>query len=91
MTSNNSPSMPAPSLDRGTLEIVGFWTPEYLRKKWQTLTLIAGRPILVAVAAKLEALAAECGPVPPNVMTYGTRLKIAPVMARLNAMRDRGR
>jgi len=72
------------------LEIVGFWTPEYLRKKWETLALFAGRPILVAVAAKLRQLGAACGPLPDNVITYRTRLKIAPVLERLNAMRDHG-
>lgn len=68
------------------LEIVGFWTPEYLAAKARTLTLFAEVPILVAIAAKtvhkLPKLSAE-------VVTYKTRLKVAPVLERLESIRQR--
>ncbi|MGB2984541.1 MAG: DUF790 family protein, partial [Phycisphaerae bacterium] len=75
--------------DDGTkvyLEIVGFWTPEYLEKKRETLSLFADTPIIVAVAASV---AAELPQLPVEVITYRTRLKIKPILECLNALRAR--
>jgi len=75
--------------DDGTvayLEIVGFWTPEYLETKRRTLALFDGVPILVAVPTST---ARKAG-LSPSMLTYRTRLKIAPVLEQLNALRERG-
>jgi hypothetical protein len=64
---------------RVLLEIVGFWTPEYLRAKFQTLEAFADQPILVAVAAA----AAKRPDVPPGAIVFKTTLKPQQVLARL--------
>jgi len=45
--------IPALKFVSGTvaLETVGFWTPEYLRKKEKTLRLFADHRLLIAVGA----------------------------------------
>jgi len=65
------------------LEIVGFWTPQYLQSKGQTLLLFRDTPILVAVQA---ASAAKLPELPVPVFTYRTRLKIDPVLGLLNRL-----
>ena len=50
------------------VEIVGYWTPEYLRRKWEVLrSLPAGRPWLVCLD---EALAGAAGEVPAGVPCF---------------------
>ncbi|MFH0981436.1 MAG: DUF790 family protein [Planctomycetota bacterium] len=66
------------------LEIAGFWTPAYLEKKRQTLALFADAPIIVAVAASV---AAELPALPVETIPYRTRLRIGPVLERLQALR----
>lgn len=68
------------------LEIVGFWTPEYIERKRETLALFADTPIIVAVAASVAERLVE---LPMSVITYRTRLKIAPVLECLRAFRTR--
>jgi len=68
------------------LEIVGFWTAEYLEKKRSTLSLFADTPIIVAVAARV---ASEIPQLPANWIQYKTRLKIEPILQQLNALRAR--
>ena len=68
------------------LEIVGFWTPEYLERKRETLALFADTPIIVAVAASVAERLVE---LPVSVITYRTRLKIAPGLECLQAFRTR--
>ncbi len=73
--------------DDGTqayLEIVGFWTPEYLEAKRRTLDLFRDAPILVAVASRT---ARQPRGLPAGFIPYRTRLKIQPVLDRLNALR----
>jgi len=62
------------------LEIVGFWTPEYLAHKRQVLRLFRDYPILLAVPAKYLRAAAEND---PAVIPYKTALKPADVLAGL--------
>ncbi len=69
------------------LEIVGFWTPEYLAKKRETLRRFAGHRILVAVSAKNVRDGAV---IPDGFITYKTGLKLAPVLAALERERERG-
>jgi len=66
------------------LEIVGFWTPEYLAAKRATLQRFRGRRILVAVA---EANLAEGARVPEGFLTYKTALKPQPVLEALERIR----
>ncbi len=68
------------------LEVVGFWTPEYLERKGETLGLFAGTPIIVAVAAPIADKLTE---LPVSMVTYRTRLKIKPILERLDAFRTR--
>jgi hypothetical protein len=67
------------------LELVGFWTPEYLEKKLATLSLFAGMRIIVAIAAPV---AARFPSLPTHAITYRTRLKVKPVLERLHAIRE---
>jgi predicted nuclease of restriction endonuclease-like RecB superfamily len=69
---------------RVLLEIVGFWTPEYLQAKFQTLRAFADHPILVAVAAACCRQSAE---VPPGVIRFKTALRPEQVLDRLRALR----
>lgn len=69
---------------RAYLEIVGFWTPEYLEAKRQTLAMFADVPIIVAVAA---ASAAKVPELARDTITFRTHLKVKPIVERLNALR----
>ncbi|HEY3449459.1 MAG TPA: DUF790 family protein [Myxococcales bacterium] len=66
------------------LEIVGFWTPEYLAAKRATLQRFRDRRILVAVA---EANVKEGAAIPEGFLTYKTALKLEPVLAALQRLR----
>jgi len=65
-------------------EIVGFWTPEYLAKKRETLRRFGGHNILLAVPERSLREGAEPG---PGVVVYKTAIKIEPIMAALAKMR----
>jgi len=67
-------------------EIVGFWTPEYLAKKRETLRRFRGHDILLAVPERSLREGAEAG---ENVIVYKTAIKIEPVLAALGAVRAR--
>jgi predicted nuclease of restriction endonuclease-like RecB superfamily len=62
------------------MEIVGFWTPEYLEKKRQTLRLFQRHRILLAVAKQFlrkdQAL-------PRGVIGYGRAVGVEPVLRML--------
>jgi predicted nuclease of restriction endonuclease-like RecB superfamily len=73
---------------RVLLEIVGFWTPEYLRAKLDTLQRFRDAPILVAVAARHQE---HLGELPSNAIVYKSKLKVKDVLERLNRkMKDEG-
>jgi uncharacterized protein len=66
------------------LEIVGFWTPEYLARRRETLHQFRHHRILLAVPQRsLRAGAA----IPDNVLVYKTALKLPPLLAALEAAR----
>lgn len=65
-------------------EIVGFWTPEYLAKKRETLQRFKGHRILLAVPEKSLRKGAAPG---ANVIIYKTALKIEPVLEALERAR----
>ena len=62
------------------LEIIGFWTADYLTAKLRTLRLFSSTPILLAVA---ERLTDQLPPLPPSSIVYKTVLKVSDVLARL--------
>lgn len=61
-------------------EIVGFWTPEYLEQKRETLRLFRQHRILLAVPE--NSLTPNQAP-PENVIIYKTAIKIDPVLKML--------
>ncbi len=64
------------------LEIVGFWTKDYLESKAQTLSLFQGAPIILAVQRSLtEQLPALHFP----LLTYKTTLKLKSVLEVLSS------
>ena len=62
------------------LEIVGFWTPEYLEKKRQTLQKFRDQRILLAVA---EGCLREGATIPAGVITFKTAIKVEAVLDQL--------
>ncbi|HNS20211.1 MAG TPA: DUF790 family protein [Sedimentisphaerales bacterium] len=67
------------------LEIVGFWTPEYLEHKRETLRRFRKHRVLLAVPQSSLREGAAIG---DNVLIYKTALKIEPVLAALEAARS---
>lgn len=63
------------------LEIVGFWTPEYLRKKFDTLHRFKDHNILLAIA---EAVAEKIPNAPANAIFFKSSLLLKDVLSRLN-------
>ena len=63
------------------LEIIGYWTAEYLQRKLQTLQHFRATPILLAVA---ESIADQLPPLPIGTILYKTTLKISDVVSRLS-------
>ena len=66
------------------LEIVGFWTPEYLAAKRETLRQFRRHRILLAVP---ESSLREGATITDNVLVYKTALKLPPLLAALEAAR----
>jgi len=66
------------------LEIVGFWTPEYLAHKRKTLQQFRHHRILIAVPEKSLRAGANVG---KNVLVYKTALKLKPLMEALEKIR----
>ena len=66
------------------LEIVGFWTPEYLAHRRETLQRFRHHRILIAVPEKSLREGANIG---ENVLVYKTALKLTPLMGILKKIR----
>lgn len=66
------------------LEIVGFWTPEYLAHRRKTLHQFRHHRILIAAPEKSLQAGANVG---KNVLVYKTALKLKPLMEALERMR----
>jgi len=66
------------------LEIVGFWTPEYLASRRETLRQFRRHRILLAVP---ECSIREGAAITDNVLVYKTTLKLPPLLAALEATR----
>lgn len=67
------------------LEVVGYWTPEYLEEKFRKLRDVRAPNLIVAVP---RALALRAGTLPAAVVTFARRLRPSDVLARLQALRD---
>ena len=66
------------------LEIVGFWTPEYLAEKRETLRRFARHRILLAVAERYLTTDVSTH---PGVLAYKTAIKVGAVLEKLEALR----
>jgi predicted nuclease of restriction endonuclease-like RecB superfamily len=66
------------------LEIVGYWTPEYLAEKFAKLAGVRGANLLVAVP---ERLALTAGTPPAGVLSFKSRLLLRDLLPRLEAFR----
>lgn len=66
------------------LEIVGYWTPEYLREKLDKLVRVNAPHLIVAVR---KALALEPGRLPAAVLPFSTSILLRDLMPRLEAFR----
>ena len=69
------------------MEIVGFWTPEYLASKRQTLRQFREHHVLIALP---ERFVREDAAVGENVILYKTALKLQPVLEVLERCRAAG-
>lgn len=65
---------------RVLLEIVGFWTPEYLAAKQQTLAIFHDQKILLAIADSIDWPSTQPG---HSIIRYKTAIKISSVMEYL--------
>ncbi len=63
------------------LEIIGFWTPEYLEAKLATLRTFGARPILLAVA---EPLRGNLPAMSNDIVPYKSTLKVKDVLEYLS-------
>jgi predicted nuclease of restriction endonuclease-like RecB superfamily len=66
------------------LEIVGYWTPEYLAEKFGKLAAVRGVNLLVAVPRRL---ALRAGPLPEGALVFKQRLLLRQLLPRLEAFR----
>jgi uncharacterized protein len=68
------------------LEIVGYWTPEYLADKLRKLSAVRGVNLIVAVPRHL---AVRAGSLPATVLPFKRRLLLRDLLQRLDAFRGR--
>jgi predicted nuclease of restriction endonuclease-like RecB superfamily len=66
------------------LEIVGYWTPEYLAAKFQKLRRVREAGVIVAVR---NSMALKVGPLPGEVLTFRSSILLRDLMPRLEAFR----
>ena len=67
------------------LEIVGYWTPEYLAAKLAKLERVRGTHLIVAVR---KALALRAGRLPAEVLPFASRILLKDLLPRLEAFRS---
>jgi hypothetical protein len=66
------------------LEIAGYWTPEYIAAKLDTLGRVRGANLIVAVP---KALALRAGALPATVLPFRRRVLLRDLLPRLEAFR----
>ncbi|MFB6187922.1 MAG: DUF790 family protein, partial [Halobacteriaceae archaeon] len=78
--------------DRATfyLEVVGFWTPEYLEEKLAKVREVeAEKPVILAVNQELNCTAADFEDTNVDqVFFYEDTIPVKPVLSRLNAIKE---
>jgi predicted nuclease of restriction endonuclease-like RecB superfamily len=67
------------------LEIVGYWTPEYLAEKFGKLETVTGTKVLLAVRKQW---ALKAGPLPPGALSFSTGILLRDLMPRLERFRE---
>lgn len=67
------------------VEVVGFYTPEYLRSKLEALRGAASRPLVVCID---ETLACDDGEVPGTVLRFRKRVDAGSLIAAADRLRD---
>jgi predicted nuclease of restriction endonuclease-like RecB superfamily len=70
------------------LEIVGYWTPEYVADKLRRLAAVRGAKLIVAVP---RPLAVRAGRLPASVLPFKRRLLLRDLLPRLEAFRGGAR
>lgn len=70
------------------LEIVGYWTPEYLTEKLAKLERVRGAHLIVAVR---KAMALRAGRLPDDVLPFASGILLKDLLPRLEAFRSGGR
>ena len=69
------------------LEIIGYWTPQYLREKLAKVANVGGANLIVAVR---KALALQAGRLPATVLPFSGSILLKDLMPRLEAFRGGG-
>ena len=69
------------------LEIVGFWHPDYLRRKLEKLRRANRRDLIVAVSRDLNVQEEAFEDIPGHVFFFKNRIQPKEVIERLNAIR----
>jgi len=67
------------------LEIVGYWTPEYLAEKFEKLARVTDQIPMIVAARRTWAL--QAGRLPATVLPFGTSIMLKDLMPRLEAFR----
>lgn len=67
------------------VEVVGFYTPEYLRSKLQALRAAASRPLIVCID---ETLACADGELPGSVLRFRRRIDAAKLIEEAERLRE---
>ena len=73
---------------RVMLEIVGFWTPEYLSYKAQVLKLFRDQPVLLAIAQSLKEKWAMDLELP--TIFFKDTIKVEQILKSLHSLREFG-
>jgi predicted nuclease of restriction endonuclease-like RecB superfamily len=66
------------------LEIVGYWTPEYLAEKFAKLARVKAPNLIVAVR---KPLALQAGSLPAAVLPFSSGIRLSDLLARLEPFR----
>ncbi len=66
------------------MEIIGFWTPEYIESRLKTLAVFEGSPILLAIHESTSHHFTAAG-MESRIVTYKTALLIKPVLEALSS------
>ena len=70
---------------RALMEIVGFWTPDYLQKKLWKLKRVAMPNMIIAVSDQLNCSTEDFRDIPGEVLFFKTRIKPKDVMQKVEA------